>query len=141
VSADTDAGAVAPVQPAPTRLGGRKRLPPALTISVFVAAVYGGFFGAGLGIVLLAILGIFHAGPLARVNALKQALSFVVNLTAAVFFAFSGHVRWELVPLMAVASVAGGYGGGRFAGRISGEALRRVVVLAGIGAAVALWVG
>lgn len=141
VGADTNAGAVAPVQPAPTRPGGPVTRSPALAISVFAAAVYGGFFGAGLGIVLLAILGLFHAGPLSKVNALKQALSFVINVVAAVFFAFSGHVRWELVPVMAAASVVGGLAGGRLAGRISGDQLRNVVVLAGLGVAVALWVG
>ena len=140
VGADTSAGAVAPVQPAPTRSGGRMNRSPTLAISVFAAAVYGGFFGAGLGIVLLAILGLFHAGPLSKVNALKQALSFVINVVAAVFFAFSGHVRWELVPVMAVASIVGGLAGGRLAGRISGDQLRKVVVVAGLGAAIALWV-
>ncbi|HVA74709.1 MAG TPA: sulfite exporter TauE/SafE family protein [Acidimicrobiales bacterium] len=138
VGADTDAGAVASAQPAPTRPGA-PGLHPALAISVFAAAVYGGFFGAGLGIVLLAVLGLFHAGPLARVNALKQALSFVINVVAAVFFAFSGHVRWQLVPVMAAASILGGFAGGRLAGRISGDMLRKLVVVAGLGAAAALW--
>ena len=140
VGADTSAGAVAPVGSAPTRHGVGP-VHPTLAIWVFAAAVYGGFFGAGLGIVLLAILGLFHAGSLARVNALKQALSFVVNVVAAVFFSFSGHVRWELVPLMAVASVVGGFAGGRMAGRINGELLRKVVVVAGLAAAAALWAG
>lgn len=139
VGADTSAGAVAPVGSAPTR-SGVGPVHPTLAIWVFAAAVYGGFFGAGLGIVLLAILGLFHAGPLSRVNALKQALSFIVNVVAAVFFAFSGHVRWELVPVMAAASIVGGFAGGRFAGRISGDLLRKVVVVAGLGAAVGLWV-
>lgn len=138
VGADTSAGAVAPVGSAPTRHGVRA-VPPTLAMWVFGAAVYGGFFGAGLGIVLLAILGLFHAGPLGRVNALKQALSFVINVVAAVFFSFSGHVRWELVPLMAVASIVGGFAGGLLAGRISGDLLRKVVVVAGLGVAVALW--
>lgn len=138
VGADTSAGAVAPVGSAPTRHGVRA-VPPTLAIWVFVAAVYGGFFGAGLGIVLLAILGLFHEGPLTRVNALKQALSFIINVVAAVFFAFSGHVRWQLVPLMAAASIVGGFAGGLLAGRISGDLLRKLVVVAGLGAAVALW--
>lgn len=140
VGADTSAGAVAPVSSAPTRHG-VGAVPPTLAMWVFAAAVYGGFFGAGLGIVLLAILGLFHAGPLTRVNALKQALSFVINLVAAIFFAFSGHVRWELVPLMAGASILGGFAGGLFAGRISGDLLRKLVVVAGLGAAAALWAG
>jgi hypothetical protein len=113
---------------------------PVLVLSVFAAAVYGGFFGAGLGIMLLAVLGLFRAGSLIQVNALKQVLSFVINLVAAGFFAFSGHVRWELVPVMAAASLLGGAGGGRLVTVIDGVLLRRLVVVAGVGVAVAFWV-
>lgn len=113
-------------------------LPPTL---VFVAALYGGFFGAGLGIMLLAILGLFSREPLAGVNALKQALSFVINLVAAVFFVFSGRVRWSLVPVMAVASLAGGLLGGRLVPLIPERLLRRLVVLAGLGVAASFWAG
>jgi hypothetical protein len=109
-------------------------------VLVFAAAVYGGFFGAGLGIMLLAVLGLFRAGSLVQVNALKQVLSFVINLVAAAFFAFSGHVRWELVPVMAAASLLGGAGGGRLVTVIDGVLLRRLVVVAGVGVAVAFWV-
>jgi uncharacterized membrane protein YfcA len=112
---------------------------PILLVTVFVAAVYGGFFGAGLGIMLLAVLGLFSAEPLGRVNALKQALSFVINLMAALFFAFSGEVRWQLVPVMAVASVAGGILGSRLVRVIDAAMLRRVVVLVGIAVAVTFW--
>lgn len=114
---------------------------PIPTAAVFVAAMYGGFFGAGLGIVLLAVIGVFSAQPLVKTNALKQALSFVINLVAAVFFAASGKVRWEIVPVMAVAAVVGGLAGGRLVGVIPATLLRRVVVVAGVGIAVAFWVG
>ena len=113
----------------------------ALLVTVFVASVYGGFFGAGLGIMLLALLGLFTADALARVNALKQALSFVINLVAAGFFAFTGHVRWELVPVMAVASLVGGHSGGRLAQVIDATVLRWVVVVIGVGVAISFWVG
>jgi uncharacterized membrane protein YfcA len=73
------------------------------------------------------------------VNALKQALSFVINLVAAVFFAFSGQVRWEFVPVMAGASVIGGILGGRLVQVIDVTMLRRVVVLVGITVAVVFW--
>jgi uncharacterized membrane protein YfcA len=106
--------------------------------SVFVAGVYGGFFGGALGIVLLAILGLFSTDSLVRVNALKQGLSFVVNFVAAVFFAFSHHVVWQLVSVMAVASVGGGLVGGRLVSRIDPVWLRRLVVIAGFGVAIAL---
>jgi uncharacterized membrane protein YfcA len=106
---------------------------------VFAASMYGGFFGAGLGIVFLAVLGLFTTDSLGKVNALKQALSFVVNVVAAIFFAFSGHVLWILVSVMAVASLAGGALGGRLASVVDSDVLRRLVVVAGLGAAIALW--
>jgi uncharacterized membrane protein YfcA len=106
---------------------------------VFAASVYGGFFGAGLGIMLLAVLGLFSSEPLASVNAMKQALSFVINLVAAVFFLFSGRVTWALVPVMAAASLAGGLLGGRLVPLIPERLLRRLVVLAGLGVAASFW--
>jgi uncharacterized membrane protein YfcA len=113
---------------------------PILIVTVLAVAVYGGFFGAGLGIMLLAVLGLFSAEPLGRVNALKQALSFLINAVAAVFFAFSGHVQWQLVPVMATASVLGGSTGGRLVQVIDAVMLRRVVVVVGVVVAVVFWV-
>jgi uncharacterized membrane protein YfcA len=113
---------------------------PVVMGAVFLTAVYGGFFGAGLGIMLLAVLGLFSAAPLVRVNAVKQALSFVINLVAACFFAFSGHVEWTLVPIMAAASIAGGMTGGRLVRIVHPVALRRSVVAIGVAVAIAFWV-
>jgi uncharacterized membrane protein YfcA len=126
----------APVSPSP----GMMTCSPILLVTVFAAAVYGGFFGAGLGIMLLAVLGLFSAEPLGRVNALKQALSFVINLVAALFFAFSGEVRWPLVPVMAAASILGGILGGRFVRVIDPAMLRRVVVAVGVVVAIVFWI-
>jgi uncharacterized protein len=114
---------------------------PLLLALVFVGAAYGGFFGAGLGIMLLAVLGLFTTGSLIQVNALKQALSFVINLVAAVFFVFSGHVRWELVPEMAAAAMLGAVLGVRLVRVIDPARLRLVVVVVGVAAAIAFWVG
>jgi uncharacterized membrane protein YfcA len=98
----------------------------------FAASVYGGYFGAGLGVILLAVLGLVLEDSLTRVNALKQALSFCVNVTAAVYFLFSGKVVWSLAAVMALGAVAGGSLGGRLAGRMRPERLRRVVVAIGL---------
>lgn len=117
-----------------------KRHPVLLLGSIFLGAVYGGFFGAGLGIMLLALLGLFSTESLTKLNALKQALSFVINSVAAVFFLFSGRTYWSLVPVMAVGSILGGVAGGRLVQVISGELLRRVVVIAGVAIAIAFWV-
>jgi uncharacterized protein len=133
----------APTEAAPTEAGqpaAGERSSGAL-MAVFACAVYGGFFGAGLGIMLLAVLGIFTAQPLIRVNALKQALSFVINLVAAVFFAISGHVAWELVPPMALAAILGAILGTRLVRVINPIHLRLLVVTIGVAVAIAFWVG
>jgi uncharacterized protein len=124
-----------PLAPEPTQYGH-----PALLITVFAASVYGGFFGAGLGIMLMAVLGLLTTRPMLEVNALKQALSFLINLVAACFFAISGRVAWELVPVMAVAAIIGATLGTRLVRVIDPIYLRRLVVLVGVAVAVAFWV-
>ncbi len=113
---------------------------PALCATVLVASVYGGFFGAGLGIMLLAVLGVFCSDSLVRLNAAKQVLSFLINVVAAVCFAVTGHVRWQLVPVMAVAALLGGVVGSRMAQRVDPMLLRRLVVVFGVGVAIDLFV-
>jgi uncharacterized membrane protein YfcA len=108
-----------------------RRDPPWLPVPVFVVAVYGGYFGAGLGIMLLAILGLVIHESLNRLNALKQVLSLVINVVAAVFFVFSGKVYWGFALAMAVGSLVGGNLGGRVAHRLDPKALRVVVVIFG----------
>jgi uncharacterized membrane protein YfcA len=70
--------------------------------------------------------------PLAQVNALKQALSLVVNVVAALFFVFSGKVEWGYAAVMAVGSLAGGHVGGHLAGRLNARVLRLIVVVFGV---------
>lgn len=94
-------------------------------------AVYGGFFGAGIGVMLLAVLGLGVHEPLTRANALKQALSLTINLVAAVFFVFSGRVWWTVAAVMGVGSWLGGVAGGRLVGRLDPERFRLVVVAIG----------
>ncbi len=110
---------------------------------VALVSVYGGYFGAGLGIMLLAVLGILVHDSLDRLNALKQVLAFAINATAAVFFLFSGRVYWVAALVMAITSVVGGSVGGRFAGSIQPARLRAFVVLIGfavaIGYAIKTW--
>ncbi len=103
----------------------------------FAASIYGGYFGAGLGVILLAALGLAIDDTLTRINALKQATSFAVNVSAAVYFLFSGKVVWSAAAVMVVGALAGGSIGGRLAGRIRAEVLRRVVVAIGVAVAIA----
>lgn len=101
-------------------------------LPVGVASVYGGYFGAGLGVMLLSALGLTLNDSLTRLNALKQATSLIVNVSAAVFFLFSGQVLWTFALVMAIGALIGGMLGGRLAGRIKPSALRWTVVIIGV---------
>lgn len=102
------------------------------TIPIGLASVYGGYFGAGLSVIVLAALGLTVDESLTKLNALKQAVSFSVNVAAAVFFLFSGYVVWEVVFVMAVAALIGGWLGGKLAGAIKPNHLRWLVVSIGV---------
>lgn len=115
------------------------RPPVTTSIAVFAASIYGGYFGAGLGIILLAVLGILVDDTLKRTNALKQAISLVTNVVAALFFVTSGKVVWSLALVMAPASLLGGALGGRLVGRINPLVLRAIVIASGIAIAVKLF--
>jgi uncharacterized protein len=106
---------------------------------VFLAAIYGGYFGAGLGVILMAVLGLVTDDSLVRLNFLKQALGFAVNLSAAVYFAFSGKVNWMIALIMIFGSLMGGLIGGKLAGKMKPEILRWIVVSAGLIAATAFF--
>jgi hypothetical protein len=98
---------------------------------IFLAAIYGGYFGAGLGVILLAVLGLLIDDSLIRLNALKQAISLSVNVSAAIYFCFSGQVNWPVVAVMIFGSVLGGNIGGRTATFIKPEILRWAMVVIG----------
>lgn len=95
---------------------------------VFLAAIYGGYFGAGLSVIVLAVLGLVIDDTLTRLNGLKQIIAFAVNVAAALFFIFSGQVVWAAAGVMAVGAVLGGVLGGKLARFIRPQVLRAVVV-------------
>jgi hypothetical protein len=101
-------------------------------IPIYFAAIYGGYFGAGLSVILLAFLGLFLEDTLTRLNGLKQGLAFSVNVTAATVFVLSGQVVWLAAAVMAVGALLGGMLGGRVAGSIQPRTLRTVVVSIGV---------
>jgi len=111
-----------------------------LQVGVLLAAVYGAYFGAGLGVMLLGILGVLLHERLQRVNALKNVLSLIINAVALVAFGLFGPVAWDAVAVIAVASLVGGYGGARVARRIPATVLRAGVVAYGVVVAVVLLV-
>ena len=101
-------------------------------ILIFLAAVYGGYFGAGVSVIVIAVLGLIYDDSLTHLNVLKQALSFSINISAAVYFLFSGMAEWMVVLVMAAGSIAGGFAGGSVAGAIKPDTLRYMVVCIGI---------
>lgn len=116
-----------------TGAGGRWLLP-----GVVLAAVYGAYFGGGLGIVLLATLALGLDRALGELNGLKTLLALVVNSVAVAGFAVFGPVSWAFAAAMAPASFVGGIAGARLAQRLDARVLRTVVVLVGCGLALRL---
>jgi len=119
---------------------GGDHIPAALVLLVFAGAVYGAYFGAGLGVILLAVLTILLPDDIQHSNALKGMLSLMINATAVVYFAFFGPVEWGPAALMAGAALAGGYAGGRVAKVMPALWLRAAVVAFGVVVAVVLLV-
>ncbi len=99
----------------------------------FVVAVYGGFFGAGMGILMLAELGLLGLTNIHQMNGLKNFAAVCINGIAALYFAVGEHVRWPLAALMAIGAVLGGYTGAWFAQRIGEAMVRWVIIVIGLG--------
>jgi hypothetical protein len=104
-----------------------------LAAGQFLVAVYGGFFGAGIGILMLAELGLVGLTSIHEMNGLKNFGAACINGVAAVYFALDGQVVWHLAALMAVGAVLGGYGGAWLAQRIGERMVRAVVIATGLG--------
>lgn len=110
---------------------------PALMLFQFLVGVYGGYFGAGIGILMLAALGFMGFTNIHRMNGLKNWGGLCMNLVAAGTFAVSGIVDWPVGIAMAGGAILGGYGGSRLAQRVDQEVVRRLVI--GIGAVAGAW--
>jgi uncharacterized protein len=107
-------------------------------LAVYITGVYGGYFGAGQGILLLAIFGVMLPQSLHRSNALKNVLAGTVNGVAGVYFIFAAHVDWGPAALIAVTSVIGAQIGARYGRRLHPDALRALIVVVGVAAIVDL---
>jgi uncharacterized membrane protein YfcA len=103
----------------------------------FAVAVYGGYFGAGLGILMLAAFGFMGFRNIHRMNGLKNWGGLCANAVAAATFAFSGVVSWPVAAAMALGAAAGGYGGSRLAQRVPQARVRQAIIV--IGLASSLW--
>jgi uncharacterized membrane protein YfcA len=118
-----------------------ERTPGFVTAAVvfqFLVGVYGGFFGAGIGIMMLAALAILGLTDIHEMNALKNLLAIAINGVAAVYFVTQGAVLWTDAGLMAVGSVAGGLAAASLANRLGRRLVRQAVIAIGIAASVSL---
>ena len=105
-----------------------------MTVGGFAAGVYGGYFGAAQGVLLVGIMSVLMTISLQRINGLKNVLSTVVNAVAAVVFMLVAweRINWSVAALIAVGSLAGGYAGARVGRRLSPSVLRGVIVTIGV---------
>ena len=109
-----------------------------LLAGVFLTGVYGGYFGAAQGVILISLLAIFIDDDLQRLNGTKNALALVVNGVAGVVFVLATHVSWSVAVLIAAGSVIGGQVGGPYGRRLPTAVLRACVVAVGLGVTVVL---
>jgi uncharacterized membrane protein YfcA len=107
---------------------------------VFLAAVYGGYFGGALGVLLISVLALSAHDDLRRLNAVKGILSLIISLVSLVVFALGAPVDWLAVALLAPATLLGGYLGAKLAGRLSAATLRVAVVVVGLAVAIYLFI-
>jgi uncharacterized membrane protein YfcA len=126
-------GAPVAVSPAAEAVGG-----PVLWVLVFLAGIYGGYFGAAQGVLLIGMLGIALGDTLQRINAVKNVLAGLVNGLAAVVFIIATHIDWGAAGLIAAGSIIGGQFGARIGRRLPPWGLRVLIVCVGIAALVKL---
>jgi uncharacterized protein len=107
-------------------------------LAVYATGVYGGYFGAAQGILLLGILGVALPQDLQRTNALKNVLAAIVNGVAGLYFAFAAHVEWGPAGIIAASSIVGGQLGAHYGRRMHPSVLRGVIVVVGVTAIVRL---
>jgi len=113
---------------------------PLLYVLIFLVGIYGGYFTAAQGIMLVGVMGLLLTDPLQRLNAFKNALTAVVNLVAGLIYAFVAPISWPVVGVLAVSSIGGGVLGARIGRRLSPTVLRGVIVVIGVIAVVHLLV-
>ena len=110
---------------------------PALIVAVAATGIYGGYFGAAQGVILLAVLGVFVAGGMTQVNGIKNVLAGMANLVSAVLFILIADVDWQVSGIVAIGATIGGGLGARYGRRLPANVLRPIVV--GVAVAAAVW--
>ena len=104
----------------------------------FFVAIYGGYFGAGIGILMLATLGLLGLTDIHQMNGLKNFFAMCINIIAGAYFIVSGRVEWKYALVMIVGAIAGGYGGAGLARKLGRTFVRRAVIVIGFAMAISL---
>ncbi|TWH21946.1 hypothetical protein JD82_03817 [Prauserella rugosa] len=105
---------------------------------IFLTGIYGGYFTAAQGVMLMAIMGILMTEPLQTLNGIKNVLAAAVNIVAGLVYAFSAPISWPVVGLLAVGSVVGGQLGAKIGRKLSPRLLRAAIVVIGLAAVIQL---
>jgi uncharacterized membrane protein YfcA len=129
---DGPASSGAATTPERARPSAIRQPPPATLVIQFLVAIYGGYFGAGVGILMLASLGFAGLTNIHQMNGLKNWGGLCMNAVAAITFAFSDIVSWPVALSMAAGALAGGYAGSRLAQRVRQKIVRRAIVVIGV---------
>ena len=104
----------------------------------FFVAIYGGYFGAGIGILMLAALGLLGLTDIHQMNGLKNFFAVCINIIAGAYFIASGRVEWNYALVMIVGAIVGGYGGAGLARKLGRTFVRRAVIVVGLAMAISL---
>ena len=112
-----------------------------LVITLFLTGVYGGYFGAGQGVIMMAILGVFLPDNIQRLNGLKNVLAVLINGVAAILFILVAPVAWAPAVLLAIGSIIGGQVGAKVGRRLPAEVLRAAIIVIGTVVGLKLLIG
>ena len=110
-----------------------------VAIPLFALAIYGGYFGAGFGIVMLALLGLTRLTNIHQMNGLKNLSGASINIVASVYFIAYGLVNWKYIPILLVGSILGGYLGSTYSNKLPTAVIRGFIIIAGIAVAAYLF--
>ncbi|WP_116050432.1 sulfite exporter TauE/SafE family protein [Amycolatopsis palatopharyngis] len=123
------------------RNGGQvRRYGPLLLFLIFLIGIYGGYFTAAQGVMLMAVMGMLLSDSIQRLNGIKNVLSAIVNVVAGTIYAFIAPISWPVVGLLAVGSVIGGILGAKIGRKLSPKVLRGVIIVVGLAAVVQMLV-
>lgn len=107
--------------------------------AIFISATYGGYFGAGLGIILMSVLGLTLKEGIKEINSLKAVLSFAINSCASLFLIFREDIHWNLIFIMSFSSLTGGLFGGKIVSRLQPKAIKIFLIVFGVAVGMKMW--